>query len=332
MPSARASARPTRSASRVARSSRRTAGSRVKLSRPLDFLVVADHSDDFGFFPLLFGGDPTIMADPQGRGSGTTRSPPGRAPPPRWTSSTASAPAFPRSCPFPAPRPTGERGADDQGGRARQRPGPLHRLHRLRVDVEHRRQQPAPQRDLPRRRRPRPARSSPTPDEPPRQRQPAPPLEVDGRLRGEDRRRRAGDRPQRQPEQRPMFPIVEAFGKRSTGRTPRRGRDGSASTRPRRRRATARPTRSCRPTTSSPTSSSGTRATSTPASPRRRTCCSSSTPARRSRTASARAEARRQPVQVRPGRQHRRAHRPHGDGGGQLLRQDDARRSRAPSG
>jgi hypothetical protein len=42
-------------------------GQPVKLSRPLDFLVVADHSDGFGFFPLVFNGDPTIMADTQGR-------------------------------------------------------------------------------------------------------------------------------------------------------------------------------------------------------------------------------------------------------------------------
>ena len=42
-------------------------GQPVKLARALDFLVVADHSDGFGFFPLLFKGDPTIMADPQGR-------------------------------------------------------------------------------------------------------------------------------------------------------------------------------------------------------------------------------------------------------------------------
>ena len=42
-------------------------GQPVKLSRPLDFLVVADHSDGFGFFPLLFRGDSTIMSDPQGR-------------------------------------------------------------------------------------------------------------------------------------------------------------------------------------------------------------------------------------------------------------------------
>jgi hypothetical protein len=44
-----------------------SSGQRVKLARPLDFLVVADHSDGFGFFPLIIGGDPKIMADPQGR-------------------------------------------------------------------------------------------------------------------------------------------------------------------------------------------------------------------------------------------------------------------------
>ncbi|HSN71932.1 MAG TPA: DUF3604 domain-containing protein, partial [Steroidobacteraceae bacterium] len=42
-------------------------GQRAKLSRPLDFLVVADHSDGMGFFPLLMGGAPQIMGDPQGR-------------------------------------------------------------------------------------------------------------------------------------------------------------------------------------------------------------------------------------------------------------------------
>ncbi len=44
-----------------------SSGQRVRLSRPLDFLVVADHSDGMGFFPLIFQGDPLIMADPQGR-------------------------------------------------------------------------------------------------------------------------------------------------------------------------------------------------------------------------------------------------------------------------
>jgi hypothetical protein len=42
-------------------------GQPVKLSRPLDWLMVADHSDGFGFFPLLMSGDPTLLATPQGR-------------------------------------------------------------------------------------------------------------------------------------------------------------------------------------------------------------------------------------------------------------------------
>jgi len=42
-------------------------GQPVKLSRPLDFLVVADHSDGMGFFPQLIGGDPEVLATPQGR-------------------------------------------------------------------------------------------------------------------------------------------------------------------------------------------------------------------------------------------------------------------------
>ena len=42
-------------------------GQRVKLSRPLDFLVVADHSDNMGFFPRLSSGEPSMLADPTGR-------------------------------------------------------------------------------------------------------------------------------------------------------------------------------------------------------------------------------------------------------------------------
>ncbi len=44
-----------------------SSGQPVKLSRPLDFLVVADHSDNMGFFPQLLAGDPEVLADPQGR-------------------------------------------------------------------------------------------------------------------------------------------------------------------------------------------------------------------------------------------------------------------------
>ena len=43
-----------------------TAG-RARLARPLDFLVVADHSDNMGFFPDLFAGKPSILADPTGK-------------------------------------------------------------------------------------------------------------------------------------------------------------------------------------------------------------------------------------------------------------------------
>jgi hypothetical protein len=58
-----------RAAYRFARGEQVTSntGQPVKLSRPLDFLVVADHSDGFGFFPLLMSGSPAVLADPQGR-------------------------------------------------------------------------------------------------------------------------------------------------------------------------------------------------------------------------------------------------------------------------
>lgn len=42
-------------------------GQQAKLSRPLDFLVVADHSDNMGLFPDLVSGKPNIIADSQGR-------------------------------------------------------------------------------------------------------------------------------------------------------------------------------------------------------------------------------------------------------------------------
>ena len=42
-------------------------GQAVRLSRPLDFLVVADHSDNMGFFPKLQEGAPYVMASEKGR-------------------------------------------------------------------------------------------------------------------------------------------------------------------------------------------------------------------------------------------------------------------------
>ena len=54
-----------------------SSGQRAKLSRPLDFLVVADHSDGLGFFPLLFAGDPKIAR--RSAGPQVVRHDPGRA-------------------------------------------------------------------------------------------------------------------------------------------------------------------------------------------------------------------------------------------------------------
>jgi len=58
-----------RDAYRFARGEQVTAssGQPVKLSRPLDFLVVADHSDNMGFFPDLLAGNAALLADPLGR-------------------------------------------------------------------------------------------------------------------------------------------------------------------------------------------------------------------------------------------------------------------------
>ena len=44
-----------------------TSAGPVRLSRPLDFLVVADHSDNMGFFPDLLGGAPHILSNETGK-------------------------------------------------------------------------------------------------------------------------------------------------------------------------------------------------------------------------------------------------------------------------
>lgn len=44
-----------------------TTGIKAKLSRPLDFLVIADHSDGLGLFPGLLSGSGFIMTTPEGK-------------------------------------------------------------------------------------------------------------------------------------------------------------------------------------------------------------------------------------------------------------------------
>ena len=132
-----------------------SSGQLAKLSRPLDFLVVADHSDNMGFFPDLLAGKPELLADPLGR---------------KWydmiQSGQGAAAAVEIITAFGAGKFKGPilyspelrrlslgLAGDDRGRGGGERARPLHRLHRLRVDLEHRRQQPPPQRHLPRQRR-----------------------------------------------------------------------------------------------------------------------------------------------------------------------------------
>jgi len=44
-----------------------SSGQAAKLSRPLDWLVIADHSDNMGWFPDLFAGKSNILSDPTGK-------------------------------------------------------------------------------------------------------------------------------------------------------------------------------------------------------------------------------------------------------------------------
>ena len=146
--------RATPIASPRARRSSASSGQPAKLSRPLDFLVVADHSDNMGFFPDLLAGKPEhpggshrpqmVRHDPVGQGRGCRDRNdhcvlPGNLP--------EGAPFVPRHAGLPK-----RLAGDDQGGGRGERSGQVHRLHRLRMDLEHRRQQSPPQRHLPRQR------------------------------------------------------------------------------------------------------------------------------------------------------------------------------------
>ena len=44
-----------------------THGLRARLSRPLDWLVIADHSEMYGLMPQLLKGDPEILATEKGK-------------------------------------------------------------------------------------------------------------------------------------------------------------------------------------------------------------------------------------------------------------------------
>ena len=182
-------------------------GQPVKLSRPLDFLVVADHSDGMGFFPQLMSGDPELLATPQGRkwydqikgGKGAEaaidiitsfgrarcprafRSPGTRAYRKAWQETIKAAEAYNDPGRFTAF--IGFEWTSNTGG---------NNLHRNVIFREQRRQ------GQPGRTLHHAAAAG--------QRQPRGPVEVDGGDGAEDRQRSARHRPQRQPEQRPHVP------------------------------------------------------------------------------------------------------------------------------
>jgi hypothetical protein len=129
---------------------RTSTGQRAKLSRPLDFLVVTDHSDGMGFIPLVLAGDPVIMADPQGRKwHDMIQSGKGMEAAMDIIVSFGKGAISPAIMPVPGAGLSQRLAGHDQGGRGKQRAGPLHRGHRLRVDLKHGWRKPAPQRHLP---------------------------------------------------------------------------------------------------------------------------------------------------------------------------------------
>ena len=214
-------------------------GERVKLSRPLDFLVIADHSDNMGFFPALFAGKPEMLADPTGRrwydmvqagGAGGRQggARDHRQLLARHVSAGAAVPAGLRRLPL-------DLGADHRRGGEVQRAGTLHRLHRLRVDLAGAaRQQSAPRRDLSRRRR----QGDPDPAvhdlSAAGQHDAGGSLEASPGLRGQDRRAGPGDRAQRQSLERLDVPDGDQPGDRPAavgGVRRRRAPAGSRSTR-----------------------------------------------------------------------------------------------------
>ena len=127
-----------------------SSGQPVKLSRPLDFLVVADHSDNMGFFPQLLAGYPSSLPIRPG-GAGTTWSSPGTALPRRSRSSAPSLRTSSRRRLIYTPirEPIIRLGRDNSRRGGRRRSPPVYRLHRLRMDLQYRGQQSSSQHHLP---------------------------------------------------------------------------------------------------------------------------------------------------------------------------------------
>ena len=134
----------------------------VKLSRPLDFLVIADHAENLGLAPMIAESDPALLKSEWGKkvhdlaktgtieGQGAAFN--------MWIAAMQEL-----KDPFKGQEETMARPAwkRTHGGRREiQRARALHRHHRLRVDLGAERRQPASQRVCSATARTRPTRSS----------------------------------------------------------------------------------------------------------------------------------------------------------------------------
>ena len=191
----------------------------VKLSRPLDWAAITDHSDAAGVIFEIKDGNPDV--DGRSAGQALARHDGG---------------GRRRACSLRNDQRAVEQqhSGRDEGPQARhddlaeehldhgevQRAGRVHRLHRLRVDVERGwRRQPAPQRHLPRRQGQGRRGAA---DDHLRQREPRRPLEMDAGLGRQDRRIASRHSAQRQPVERQDV-RAEHLSRRSAD--PRMGRD-----------------------------------------------------------------------------------------------------------
>jgi hypothetical protein len=241
-------------------------GQKARLSRPLDFLVVADHSDQMGLITDLIAGKPEILANPMAKGwyDQMNRGKGGEA---MMSIVTAFGQGkFPKEIMYnPGSKGYGETWQRIiQAAEGANQPGKFtafigyewtslvagNNLHRNVIfrDNADKASQVEPFHQL----------SA-------RQLQSARPVEVDAGLRGQDRRAGAGDRAQRQPQQRHDVPADRVLQRQAD--RPRVRRDAREARAPVRSHADEGrwrdPSRTCRRTTSSPTTSAGTRATST---------------------------------------------------------------------